>query len=501
MSKNMMKNYVNLNPARILLAAALVACGLFLLPTLVLAEKGNLQDIVPEEVVAKVMPPLFVTLGKAELVDVAGDIADVLVANPAIIDVMAVQSSRLYIVGLTVGDTNIIVLDANGDMLRKLDVHVKYDLQAIQAMVTELYPDEDVSVKAVHDQIMLTGNVSTPENASKISDVVGHYVSDLQDKKGTTDELISNLLTVKGEQQVTLQVRIVEASRSVIKELGVETNLNDTDELATSTIFGGFPGSDVSGSSSLTVGTGAGIALSQDPTGLARFLTDTGIAGIGDIGLFLSALEDENLVHVLAEPNLTAVSGQQAGFLAGGEFPVPVGRDQVGNLVIEFREFGVSLNFKPIVLSDKRISLQMNTEVSSLDFDSAVTLASVTVPGLDVRKADTTVEIPSGGSLMIAGLLRSESVKGLSGLPGISKTPILGDLIKSDRFRRDETELIVIVTPYLVEPFGNKTRAEKTAPRRDNPLARSFAINVRQNYEIDDESVFSDDEKYGYLLN
>jgi pilus assembly protein CpaC len=495
--KTMFLKYTG-NKAKFLHVIAVMAFGAFAMPGYVHAEKGVLEDIQTE---GKVAAPVYITLGKADLVDVGDDIADVLVANPAIIDVMAVQSNRLYVVGLQVGDTNLIVLDAQGNMIRKIDIHVKYDLQAIQSMVNDLYPEEDVSVKAVHDQIVLMGNVSNPETASKIANVVSHYVSDLQDKKGATDELISNLLTVKGEQQVMLQVRIIEASRSVIKELGIRTDINDTDELASTTIFGSQRPTSTSGGESITFATGAGIALSQEPTGVGRFLADTGIAGIGDIGVFLNALEDESLVHILAEPNLTAVSGQQAGFLAGGEFPVPVGRDQVGNIVIEFREFGVSLNFKPVVLNDKRISLQLNTEVSSLDFDSAITLADVNVPGLDVRKADTTVEIPSGGSLMIAGLLQSEAMKGMSGLPGISKTPILGDLVKSDRFRRDETELIVIVTPYLVEPYGNKTRAEQAPPQRDNPLARSFALNVRQNYEIEDDAIFTDDEKYGYILD
>jgi pilus assembly protein CpaC len=479
-----------INAARFLFAVVITGLCVLALPALVLAEKGDLENIVAE---GAEPGPVYITLGKAELIDVDGDIADVLVANPAIIDVMAVQSNRLYIVGLKIGDTNIIALDENGDVIKKLDIHVKYDLKAIQAMVNDLYPDEDVQVKAVHDQIVMTGTVSTPEVASRVTSVVASYVGELQDKKGTADELISNLLNVRGEQQVMLQVKIVEASRSILKELGVNTDINNDDALSTSTLF--------NENTSFTFGTGGGIGLSQDPTGLARFITDTGIAGIGDLQFFLRALEEENLIHVLAEPNLTAVSGQKAGFLAGGEFPVPVGRDNVGNVIVEFREFGVSLNFKPVVLSDSRISLQLNTEVSSLDFDSAVVLADVNVPGLNVRKADTTVEVQSGGSLMIAGLLQSEAVKGLAGLPGINKTPILGDLVKSDSFRRDETELVVIVTPYLVEPYAEKNRAERTAPHHDNPLARSFAVNVRKSYEVEDDEIFSDDEKYGYILD
>lgn len=486
----MLLNLKSINAARYLCAVAITVLCVLALPAFVHAEKGDLENIVAE---VKEPGPVYITLGKAELIDVDGDIADVLVANPSIIDVMAVQSNRLYIVGLTIGDTNIIALDADGNVIKKMDIHVKYDLKAIQAMVDDLYPDEDVTVKAVHDQVLLTGTVSTPEVAGRVADVVASYVGDLQDKKGNIDELISNLLNVRGEQQVMLQVKIVEASRSILKELGVNTDINDDNALSTSTLF--------NENTSFTFGTGAGIGLSQEPTGVARFLTDTGIAGIGDLQFFLRALEEENLVHVLAEPNLTAVSGQKAGFLAGGEFPVPVGRDNVGNVIVEFREFGVSLNFKPVVLSNGRISLQLNTEVSSLDFDSAVVLADLNVPGLDVRKADTTVEVQSGGSLMIAGLLQSEAVKGLAGLPGINKAPILGDLVKSDSFSRNETELVVIVTPYLVEPYAEKGRAEQTAPHRDNPLARSFAVNVRKSYEVEDDEIFSDDEKYGYILD
>jgi pilus assembly protein CpaC len=472
------------------------------LPAVVWAAKGDLENIRMDEVTES--PPLYITLGKAELVDVGGDVADVLVADPTKVDVTAIQSNRLYVVGLAVGDTNLIALDANGDVLKKIDLHVKYDLKAIQSLVDSLFPGESAQVGSVHDQIILTGTVSTPEKASKIANVVGHYVSDLQDEDGKEiDELISNLMEVRGEQQVMLQVKVVEANRSVLKELGVETRLNDGDELSTTTLFGNTPPTSVENIHDSSVGLGTDIGLTEDPLAIAALLADTGIAGIGNIGVFLSALEEENLVNVLAEPNLTAVSGQQAGFLAGGEFPVPVGRDNVGNIVIEFREFGVSLNFKPVVLSDKRINLQLNTEVSSLDFENAVTLADLTVPGLDIRRADTTVEIPSGGSLMIAGLLQSEAVKGMAGLPGIRKTPVLGDLVSSDSFQRNETELVVIVTPYLVEPYAEKERADPAPKHASNPLAKAFAANVRRAFDIKDENeIFADeDENFGYLLD
>ncbi len=482
-------------------AVVLMAFAVMLVPVVgVLAAKGDLDALVTNEGMVKAHAPLSITLGKAELIDVDGAVADVLVADPSLIDVMAIQSNRLYVVGLAVGDTNIIALDDMGNVVKRLDVHVSFDLQAIQALVDDLFPEEHAKVRSIHDQILLTGKVSSAEKAAKISNVVGHYVSDLIDEKGTVDELISNLLEVQGEQQVMLQVKIVEASRNIIRELGIETNLNDPNELAATTIFGGTqPSSFLNGTDSAAFATGIG--LSQDPIGIGRIVADTGLDGVGDIGLFLQALEEENLVNILAEPNLTAVSGEQAGFLAGGEFPVPVGRDNVGNIVIEFREFGVSLNFRPIVLSGDRISLQMNTEVSSLDFESAIVLADLTVPGLDIRRADTTVEIPSGSSLMIAGLLQSDAVKGMSGLPGISKTPVLGDLVSSDSFQRSETELIVIVTPYLVNPYAEKDRAQKVPQQKNNPLASAFAVNLRRSYAIEDDEIFEGNTSYGYLLD
>ena len=461
------------------------------------AGKGDLDPIHK-----KAAPPVDIPLGKAEIIALDNAVSDILVANPAVVDVQAIQSNRLYVVGLSVGDTNIIALDSSGNVVRKVDVHVSYDLQAIQSLVERLFPKEEAKVGSVHDQIYLTGTVSTPESASKIANLVAHYVSDLTDQEGQIDSIISNLLEVRGEQQVMLQVKIVEAKRSVLKELGVNTSVNDPNELSAVRIFDRVPPTQlIDGTDALQLGGAEGLTLSQDAIGTAGLLFDTGLKGIGQVGLFLDALEEEGLINVLAEPNLTAVSGQQAGFLAGGEFPVPTGRDQFGNITIEFREFGVSLNFKPAVMSDKRISLQMDTEVSSLDNTNAVVLADLVVPGLDIRRAQTTIELPSGGSLMIAGLLQSESVKGLSGLPGIKDTPVLGKLVSSDSFRRDETELVVIVTGYLVGSYKDNERAVSVNRKEQGPLANVFSRNVRRKYDIEDESVFTASGAYGYMLD
>ncbi len=490
------------------LCFAVLAFAVGAVPLSAQADKGDLMSVGAPSSSHKA---LTVTLGKADMVDVGGQVSDVMVADPTLIDVQAVQSDKLYVVGLRVGDTNIIALDEKGNVVKRIDIHVTYDLMAMRQLIKDLFPKETVQVGAIHDQVMLTGTASSAEVSSRIAGIVGRYVSDVQGKDKPVDEMVSNLLVVKGGQQVMLQVRILEAKRSIIKELGVKTNANDPDELSATTLFGELPGSNQSGLESLGAAVGEGIALSQEAVGTGSAILDSGIAGVGQIGLFLDALEEKNLVNILAEPNLTAVSGETAGFLAGGEFPVPVGRDQVGNLVIEFREFGVSLNFKPVVLSEKRISLQMKTEVSSLDFDNAITLSDTQVPGLDVRKADTTVEVASGGSLMIAGLLKSEAIKGMSGLPGVNKAPVIGKLMSSDSFKRNETELIVIVTPYLVEPYADKEQAEPAVTKAENTASEApvsaraisgpFVANVRRVYKVEDASLFAGNGQFGYLLD
>jgi pilus assembly protein CpaC len=395
-------------------------------------------------------PILLLTLGKAEIITLPDTISDIFVANPKIADVIALQNNKLYVVGSKLGDTNIIVTDRSGNVLRRLNISVNVDTVVIENMIHSMFPSEKtVKVNMIGDQVALTGMVSTPSAAQKVARLVAAHMGEIQEKDfKRADDLIVNLMEVRGEQQVMLRVRMLEMSRGVLKELGLGSNINRGD--GRSINDGGLTG---------FLGTIAGTGLTTDPLGVASAILDTGISGIGNIEFLINALQSDNLVNILAEPNLTSVSGEQAGFLAGGEFPVPVGRDRDGNIIVEYKEFGVSLNFKPTVLSEDRISLQMNTEVSSLNRQRGLTLAEIQIPGLDVRRASTTVEINSGGTLMMAGLLKSESVKGMSGIPGIKDTPVIGDLLSSDSFNRQETELVVLVTPYLVQPFADKNQS------------------------------------------
>ena len=384
---------------------------------------------------------LQVTLGKGKIISIPGRVADVLVANPAVANVSAVQADKLYIVGSSIGDTNIMVLDENGNTLKSLNVTVGVDTSALESMVRKIFPNEhDVSMNMIGDQLILTGVVSNPTTAKKIASLVTARMAQVNKKSAKKPEdIIQNLLEVRGEQQVTLRVRIMEISRSALRELGSKVSANDPDALSDNWLRGVFDGN-------------ARTGLTKDAFAIGSMVLNSGINGIGDIGLALEALEEDNLSNILAEPNLTTVSGEQAGFLAGGEFPVPTGRDREGNIIVEYKEFGVSLNFKPLVMSEDRISVQLDTEVSSLNQGQGITLADVQVPGLDVRRASTTVELNSGGTLMIGGLLSSSNIKAMAGLPGIKDTPILGNLMSSKSFNRDETELVVFVTPYLVTP-------------------------------------------------
>lgn len=461
----------------------LVVCGATMPAVYSHAEKGDLSAI-GKSADAQL---ITVTLGKGEIIKINGVVADVMVANPAIADVVAIQADKLYVVGSQLGDTNLMVLDAEGNLLQRMDIHVKLDETAVQNYLNEMYPNEKVRVKALNDQVILSGTVSNPAIANRITQIVAAYVGEIQELKATPDEIIVNLLDVTGEQQVMLKVRILEVSKNLIKELGISTELNST---------GNALGNNLDGA----IGANEGLGLTQPSIASGALVFNDG--NFGPLSILVSALEQGNMVRTLAEPNLTAISGQEAGFLAGGEFPVPGGRDDEGNVIIQFRSFGVSLNFRPVVLSENRISLQMNTEVSSLARDESVTIAGLDVPGLNIRRASTTVEVPSGGGLMIGGLLQSNTVKGMSGLPGINKAPVLGDLLSSRSFNREETELVVLVTAYLVKPYSEKENKQQPVPEEKNSaLSNAFANNIRRIYGRNvSDMVHDGSSRFGYLL-
>lgn len=391
-----------------------------------------------------VFEKITLSRGKAAVVELPRDARDILVADPAIADAQVRTARQVYIIGRTVGVTSAMFFDDQGKQILNLEVSVGLDLSTAEASLRSHLPDNNLRLDALGGNISISGRVPNLAAANRAISIVRRFVA--------RDENIVNLLTIEGDEQVLLKVRVAEMKRSVSKQLGFD-------------LFGNF---NRGGGSVFQAGTAnqfgiAGRLLGGLTAGANKTVPGPGVpplsGGIGAVSLtsnsltgVLQALERDGMVHVLAEPNLTAVSGESAKFLAGGEFPVPTGRDREGNIIITFKQFGVGLGFTPVVLSDGRISLRMSTEVSQISNEQTVTLAALVVPGLSVRRAETTVELPSGGSLVIGGLLQNDIRKSIDGVPGLKDIPILGGLFRSSDFQSNETELVIIVTPYLVNP-------------------------------------------------
>jgi pilus assembly protein CpaC len=409
---------------------------------------------------------LTLSLDKAAIVQLDTDARDVLVSNPAIVDAVVRTARRVYLLGIKTGQTNAFFFDAAGHQILSIDVVVERDVADLTSLMHSNFPGSDIKVTALNDNVILTGSVENAEDATRAQDLAARFATEAG--KSADPTKVVNMLKVKGREQVLLKVRVSEIERNIAKQLGV--NLQAASNLAGS----------------------AGVPLllsTSNPFGLGSVLSSASGAQIGSVGSnplnpnpnnvqgVLNALDQIGLSHTLAEPNLTAVSGETAKFLAGGEFPVPVSRDQFGNVTIEFKQFGVGLSFTPVVLSENRISLQVSTEVSELTNQGAlnqtggtvtgtngvpVTLAGISIPALEVRRAETTVELPSGGSFAIAGLLQHTSKEVLDEFPGLGNMPVLGALFRSRDFQNDETELVVVVSAYLVDPTHETKLAAPT---------------------------------------
>jgi pilus assembly protein CpaC len=373
-------------------------------------------------------------VGKSIVVDVPGEIKDVLVADPKIANAVVRTSRRAYIIGVAVGQTNVYFFDANGRQLMGFDIAVKRDLNGLRAALRHTLPDSRIDVDSLGaDGIVLTGSVASQAEAQQAYDIATKLVGDIAGNK------VVNSITVRGRDQVMLKVTVAEVKRDVIKQLGVDLNG--------------------------TVSAGQAVVdfANNNPFPINQPLNGNGIRlSYRGVDATLRAMERAGVVRTLAEPTLTAISGESASFLAGGEFPVvtsvscsPPGSQQCSPTV-SFKPFGVGLNFTPVVLSEGRISLKVRTEVSELSNEGAITTGSITVPSLSVRRAETSVEIPSGGSLALAGMIQEQTKQQLNGLPGVMNLPVLGALFKSRDFVNHQTELMVLVTPYIVQSVARK---------------------------------------------
>jgi pilus assembly protein CpaC len=390
-------------------------------------------------------------MGKSIVIDTSIAVTRVSVAAPEIVDTVVLSPRQIYVTGKALGTTNLTLWGADDRVFTVFDLEVAADLSRLKATLHEILPEETIRVTATHDAITLSGEISSATRLSQVLAVAEAFAP----KK------VVNLLQVAGVHQVMLEVRVAEMSRSLVRRLGFNFVPSTTSPNSSGSKTGGNIGlSGLNGLASITgltdTNTNLPLNFSSAVTALFRFYT-------GDFSLtgFIDALKENGLVKILAEPTLVALSGQTAHFLAGGEYPIPVPQ-QLGTVTITYKTFGVGLSFTPTVLGDNKIGLTVTPEVSDLDLSNAVTISGFLVPALTVRRASTVIELADGQSFAIAGLLRDEVRETISKFPLLGDIPILGALFRSSSFRKNETELIIIVTPRLVKPLDPSKQALPT---------------------------------------
>ena len=401
---------------------------------------------------------IIVPYGKSTTIDVPGGMADVIVSNPDIIGARVHTSSRVLLTGKKPGQTNVFFYGHDGQELLNLEIRVERDLAGLNNLIRQHAPGNSVQVQAYNNNILLSGSVEDAGTAKRVIDLATLWLSETTEG-GDKGEL-TNLMTVKGDDMVQLKVRIVEMQRSVTKQMGI--NFNALGQI---------------GDANIGLISNASIASTGGFTGDLGW-TNSGGGAFRSLTAGLTALERVGLVRTLAEPVLTAVSGETANFLAGGEFPLltNVFVDENGQTQREFeyKPFGVSLGFTPVVMSEGRISLNISTEVSEPTTEGAFeTAGGGDVLGLRVRRANSVVILPAGGSMVIAGLIREEARQSSTGLPGAKDIPGIGGLFRNRDDQTTETELVIIVTPYLV----SATHPDKL----QTPLDGFVAANDRQS--------------------
>jgi pilus assembly protein CpaC len=393
-------------------------------------------------------------VSKSLVIDLPRDIRDVLVADPTIANVVVRSSRRAYIIGIKQGQTSVFIFDALGKQIANLDIAVTRDLNSIRLALKHVLPNDDITVEGIGDAVVLSGTVASQLESQQAYDMASRLVEAMTSfgtiAAGSAQRVV-NALVVRGRDQIMLKVTVAEVERDVIKQLGI--NL----------------------SGSLGYGTAVVNFNNTNPfSAYGQSLSGSAInSSFKSVTATLQAMEQASVIRTLAEPNLTAISGETATFMAGGEFPVLSGYScsPISNTPgaattcqpgVTFKKFGVSLNFTPVVLAEGRISLKVMTEVSDLSTQNAITIvepgtnASATIPSIRTRRADTTVEIPSGGTLAMAGMIQDDTKHNINGLPGLAELPVLGPLFRSNDYINQRTELVVLVTPYVVRAVAQK---------------------------------------------
>ncbi len=418
---------------RVLCPGVLLAAALLLGAT----ATGSLHPAAAAEIVPIAGQTLTVELSEGVLVRIDEPAAAVFLANPDIADV-AVKSPRLiYVFGKRTGETTLYAVDEEERILLNMRVSVTHNLSRLRQAIQDLIPGSGITVQSLDSGVVLAGTVPTGADAENARRLAARFI-------GEKEEVIMRMAVMEANQ-VNLRVRVAEVARSVIRQLGIDWSAAYSEGAFA---FG------VTSQQFVEKALQFGSVAQQADAGFFKYN-----GADFDINAVIDALAEEDLVSVLAEPNLTAVSGETASFLAGGEFPVPVAQDTGAGgdttITVVFKSFGVSLAFTPTLIGGNRINMRVRPEVSALSTEGAVQISGFDIPALTVREAETTVELASGQSFAIAGLIQNNARLDAEHIPGLGSLPILGELFRSSRFRRDETELVIIVTPYIVEPVAN----------------------------------------------
>jgi pilus assembly protein CpaC len=390
-------------------------------------------------------------LGKSVVIDLPRDVKDVLVADPLTANAVIRSARRAYIIGVKVGQTNVFFFDAEGQQIGGLDIAVTRNLNGLRAAIKQAVPNADIQVEGLGEGVVLTGNAATPLEAQTAFDIASRLVDD--------GKKVVNSITVHGRDQIMLKVTVAEMQRDVIKQLGV--NLNGSLGFGHSVLnFNTDNTFSASGQPLNTSAASSGTMGGPNPNPNPSSFRDGNGLFRNTLQATLRAMERNGVVRTLAEPTLTAISGESANFLVGGEFPIITGSNCTTptscTATVEYKPFGVALTFIPVVLSGGRISIRVKTEVSELSTEGSVISQGVSIPGIKTRRAETTLELPSGGSLAMAGMIQEQTKQNIDGIPTLMQVPILGTLFKSRDFVNRQSELAVIVTPYVVRATSLK---------------------------------------------
>ncbi len=389
----------------------------------------------PTVTVSQAPQALELAVGRSLIVNSDQDIRRISLAAPDAADVLLLSPRQVYLTGKSPGATNLTLWGAGDAVMAVFDLDVSPDQTQLKRMISSVLPNErGIRVITSGKTIILTGSVSSAPSLATALSLAETFAPGK----------VQNLLSVGGVQQVMLEVRVAEMNRNVLQRFGINFSLTTGGNIVHS-MLGGLT----------TFASGA-----LTPTANVGAIASPNLGGSASLTTFIDALKDNGLVKVLAEPNLICLSGKSASFLAGGEIPIPIPQ-ALGTVAIEYKPFGVGLNFTPIVLESGRISIQVNPEVSELDYSLGVTINSWQIPGLTTRRASTTVELGSGQSFAIAGLIKDSTRESIKKFPGLGDLPVLGALFRSSEFRKNETELVIIVTPHLVKPLD---MARQTLP-------------------------------------